>query len=273
MNAQFARHYLGIGEVLVELRGEFPDISVSKIRFLESEGLIAPGPVAVGLPPVRPADVDQLRFILTAQRDQYLPLRVIKERLTTRRAGPPAECRRPRRPARRGRAVASTVRRPARSEMVSRSRRCSDPAGHRRAAARRARGARPGPAGRAAVRPGRARMSPTARSPGAWHCLRGAGPAPARGQDGGRAGRLADRAGRGAHAAPAQPAAPGHAGARRPGRSPHLLLRLHRAMIEAALAEAGLPATTLAEREARPGQDGPARPGRPAGPGIKGASA
>ncbi len=42
MNAQFARAYLGIGEVLVELRSEFPDISVSKIRFLEAEGLITP---------------------------------------------------------------------------------------------------------------------------------------------------------------------------------------------------------------------------------------
>jgi len=42
MNASFARAYLGIGEVLVELRAEFPDISVSKIRFLESEGLISP---------------------------------------------------------------------------------------------------------------------------------------------------------------------------------------------------------------------------------------
>src|SRR5262252_1878383 len=81
MNGQFARAYLGIGEVLVELRGEFPDISVSKIRFLESEGLISPARTSSGYRRFGPADVDKLRFILTAQRDQYLPLRVIRERL------------------------------------------------------------------------------------------------------------------------------------------------------------------------------------------------
>lgn len=81
MNGQFARAYLGIGEVLVELRAEFPDISVSKIRFLESEGLISPARSPSGYRRFAPADVQQLRFILTAQRDQYLPLRVIKERL------------------------------------------------------------------------------------------------------------------------------------------------------------------------------------------------
>jgi DNA-binding transcriptional MerR regulator len=84
MNAQFARAYLGIGEVLVELRSEFPDISVSKIRFLEAEGLISPARSPSGYRRFAPADVDQLRFILTAQRDQYLPLRVIKERLDDR---------------------------------------------------------------------------------------------------------------------------------------------------------------------------------------------
>jgi DNA-binding transcriptional MerR regulator len=88
MNGQFARAYLGIGEVLVELRAEFPDISVSKIRFLESEGLISPARSQSGYRRFGPADVNQLRFILTAQRDQYLPLRVIKERLVQRaRAG------------------------------------------------------------------------------------------------------------------------------------------------------------------------------------------
>ena len=83
---QFARAYLGIGEVLVELRSEFPDISVSKIRFLEAEGLISPARSPSGYRRFAPADVDQLRFILTAQRDQYLPLRVIKERLDDRGA-------------------------------------------------------------------------------------------------------------------------------------------------------------------------------------------
>ena len=93
MNAQFARAHLGIGEVLVELRSEFPDISVSKIRFLEAEGLICPARSPSGYRRFAPADIDQLRFILTAQRDQYLPLRVIKERLNDRatedgKAGP-----------------------------------------------------------------------------------------------------------------------------------------------------------------------------------------
>jgi DNA-binding transcriptional MerR regulator len=81
MNAQPARGYLGIGEVLAQLRGDFPDISVSKIRFLETEGLIAPARSPSGYRRFCAADVDRLRFILAAQRDQYLPLRVIKERL------------------------------------------------------------------------------------------------------------------------------------------------------------------------------------------------
>jgi DNA-binding transcriptional MerR regulator len=86
MSGQFARSYLGIGEVLVELRAEFPDISVSKIRFLEAEGLITPARSPSGYRRFGPADLDQLRFILSAQRDQYLPLRVIKERLDDRAA-------------------------------------------------------------------------------------------------------------------------------------------------------------------------------------------
>ena len=86
MSRQFARAYLGIGEVLVELRSEFPEISVSKIRFLESEGLIAPARSPSGYRRFGPGDIDKLRFILTAQRDQYLPLRVIKERLDHRTA-------------------------------------------------------------------------------------------------------------------------------------------------------------------------------------------
>ena len=81
MNAQPARSYLGIGEVLAQLRADFPDISVSKIRFLEAEGLIEPARSPSGYRRFAAADVERLRFILTAQRDQYLPLRVIKERL------------------------------------------------------------------------------------------------------------------------------------------------------------------------------------------------
>jgi DNA-binding transcriptional MerR regulator len=84
MNASLARADVGIGEVLVELRAEFPDISVSKIRFLESEGLISPARTPSGYRRFNQADVEKLRFILTAQRDEYLPLRIIKERLERR---------------------------------------------------------------------------------------------------------------------------------------------------------------------------------------------
>jgi DNA-binding transcriptional MerR regulator len=82
MSAQPARGHLGISEVLAQLRGEFPDISVSKIRFLETEGLISPARSPSGYRRFGAADVERLRYILAAQRDQYLPLRVIKERLT-----------------------------------------------------------------------------------------------------------------------------------------------------------------------------------------------
>jgi DNA-binding transcriptional MerR regulator len=81
MSGQPARGYLGISEVLAQLRAEFPDISVSKIRFLETEGLITPARSPAGYRRFCAQDVDRLRFILTAQRDQYLPLRVIRDRL------------------------------------------------------------------------------------------------------------------------------------------------------------------------------------------------
>jgi DNA-binding transcriptional MerR regulator len=67
--------------VLDELSPEFPDISPSKIRFLEAEGLIQPLRSSSGYRRFSAADIKRLRFILTAQRDEYLPLRVIKERL------------------------------------------------------------------------------------------------------------------------------------------------------------------------------------------------
>jgi DNA-binding transcriptional MerR regulator len=81
MSAEPARAYFGIGEVISQLRAEFPDVSVSKIRFLEAEGLIQPARSPSGYRKFGPADVDRLRYILTAQRDQYLPLRVIKDQL------------------------------------------------------------------------------------------------------------------------------------------------------------------------------------------------
>ncbi len=71
----------GIGEVLAQLRADFPDVSTSKIRFLEAEGLIEPARSRSGYRQFALADVERLRYILTAQRDEYLPLRVIKERL------------------------------------------------------------------------------------------------------------------------------------------------------------------------------------------------
>jgi DNA-binding transcriptional MerR regulator len=76
-----ARSYLSIGEVLVSLKTEYPDITISKIRFLEGEGLIQPERTASGYRKFYQADVDRLRKILKMQRDEYLPLKVIKERL------------------------------------------------------------------------------------------------------------------------------------------------------------------------------------------------
>jgi DNA-binding transcriptional MerR regulator len=73
-----------IGEVLGRLRVDFPDVTISKIRFLEAEGLIEPERTPSGYRKFTEADVERLQFILSAQRDQYLPLRVIKERLEAR---------------------------------------------------------------------------------------------------------------------------------------------------------------------------------------------
>ncbi|MGH9081073.1 MAG: transcriptional regulator FtsR, partial [Acidimicrobiales bacterium] len=81
MSAQPARAYYGIGEVLAQLSGEFPDVRISKIRFLEAEGLVEPARSPSGYRRFSRRDVERLRYILTAQRDQYLPLRVIKEKL------------------------------------------------------------------------------------------------------------------------------------------------------------------------------------------------
>ena len=81
MSEQSARGQFGIGEVLAQLRPEFPDISTSKIRFLEAEGLIEPARSRSGYRRFSAADIERLRYILTMQRDSYLPLRVIRERL------------------------------------------------------------------------------------------------------------------------------------------------------------------------------------------------
>lgn len=67
--------------VLSRLRADFPDITISKIRFLETEGLVRPARAASGYRQFTEADVARLRFVLSAQRDHYLPLKVIKEQL------------------------------------------------------------------------------------------------------------------------------------------------------------------------------------------------
>jgi DNA-binding transcriptional MerR regulator len=72
---------MSIGAVLDLLRGDFPDVTVSKIRFLEAEGLVTPQRSASGYRRFTAYDCARLRFILTAQRDQYLPLKVIKAQL------------------------------------------------------------------------------------------------------------------------------------------------------------------------------------------------
>ncbi|HEU4948411.1 MAG TPA: MerR family transcriptional regulator [Kribbella sp.] len=72
---------LGIGEVLQRLRAEFPEVTISKIRFLEAEGLVEPARTASGYRRFSAGDVERLRYVLAAQRDQYLPLKVIKEHL------------------------------------------------------------------------------------------------------------------------------------------------------------------------------------------------
>lgn len=78
---QQPRAGLSIGSVLDLLRPDFPDITISKIRFLESEGLISPERTPSGYRRFSAADCERLRFVLAAQRDQYLPLKVIKEQL------------------------------------------------------------------------------------------------------------------------------------------------------------------------------------------------
>jgi DNA-binding transcriptional MerR regulator len=86
---------LRIGEVVRRLRAEFPDISISKIRFLEDEGLLSPQRTEGGYRLFAEHDVERLETILRLQRDEFLPLRVIRDQL----ADPGAAERRSRRPA------------------------------------------------------------------------------------------------------------------------------------------------------------------------------
>ncbi|HEY2192331.1 MAG TPA: MerR family transcriptional regulator [Actinomycetospora sp.] len=75
------RGALSIGSVLDALREDFPEITISKIRFLESEGLISPARTPSGYRQFSHADIRRLRFVLSAQRDHYLPLKVIRAKL------------------------------------------------------------------------------------------------------------------------------------------------------------------------------------------------
>lgn len=72
---------LTIGEVLTELQDEFPRVAASKLRFLEERGLVHPARTPAGYRKFTADDVARLRFVLTVQRDQFLPLKVIREHL------------------------------------------------------------------------------------------------------------------------------------------------------------------------------------------------
>ena len=70
------RDHWSIGEVLSLLQDEFPEVTISKIRFLESQGLIDPERTSSGYRKFSDVDYDRLYWILEQQRDHYLPLRV-----------------------------------------------------------------------------------------------------------------------------------------------------------------------------------------------------
>ncbi|WP_083649053.1 MerR family transcriptional regulator [Cellulosimicrobium sp. CUA-896] len=76
-----------ISDVLGALRPEFPNVSHSKLRFLEEQGLIEPVRTPAGYRQYSPADVERLRYVLVEQRDRYLPLRVIKDKLAALDSG------------------------------------------------------------------------------------------------------------------------------------------------------------------------------------------
>src|SRR5262245_23106678 len=78
---------MSIGEVLAQLRPDFPDITISKLRFLEAEGLVEPHRAPSGYRKYTAAHVERLRYVLGAQRDRYLPLRIIREQLAAMERG------------------------------------------------------------------------------------------------------------------------------------------------------------------------------------------
>lgn len=87
--------HLSIGEVLALLLADFPDVTISKIRFLESQGLIQPERTASGYRKFYDDDVELLRCVLREQKDNFLPLKVIKDRLDTGEIDPTSELQRP----------------------------------------------------------------------------------------------------------------------------------------------------------------------------------
>ena len=181
------RSHLSIGEVLSLLREEFPDVTISKIRFLESQGLVDPERTPSGYRKFYEHDVERLRWILRQQREHFLPLKVIKGRLPA--AADPSATRR-RRPD--GRATAGSGRRPpAGADAPQR------PAGGLRAGRRRG-SSTPAPGRR---RPRRGPRQPAPGRPG------GAGPTRP-GPRAGHRGRPPPPAGRGAPAPPPDPARP-----------------------------------------------------------------
>jgi DNA-binding transcriptional MerR regulator len=78
---------MSIGDLLKSLKDEFPDLTISKIRFLESEGLIEPERTPSGYRKFSQADAQRLRFILKLQREKYLPLKVIREKIDELESG------------------------------------------------------------------------------------------------------------------------------------------------------------------------------------------
>ncbi len=122
---------MSIGAVLDSLRPDFPDVTISKIRFLEAEGLVTPERTASGYRRFTAYDCARLRFVLTAQRDQYLPLKVIKAQLdaqpdgelphTGSAYGVPRLVPASGEPAENGAAVAPTQVRLSREDLLSRS--------------------------------------------------------------------------------------------------------------------------------------------------------
>ncbi|WP_350346883.1 MerR family transcriptional regulator [Agromyces sp. G08B096] len=78
---------LGIGQVLARLQPQFPELTPSKLRFLEEQGLVSPARTPAGYRKFAPVDVERIAFVLSMQRDHYLPLKVIRAHLEAIDAG------------------------------------------------------------------------------------------------------------------------------------------------------------------------------------------